>query len=535
MKQNNIYNKLFFIPAIILCLAASAFGFDLEKKVVKAKLKNGLTVLMLERHLSPTVSLYIRHRIGAADEEEGKSGAAHLLEHMMFKGTTTIGAKNYTLEKTILDAIEKTGTTLDKEKLKGQKADPKIIQDLSEKLKKLQDQQKKYFIPNEIDRVYTQNGGLDMNASTGQDVTTYQVSLPANKIELWARIEADRLLNPVFREFYTERDVVMEERRQRVEVDPDGKLYEQFLSTAYKIHPYRRPILGWTQDLTNLSPDAVKKIFAEYRAPESIVIAVVGDINPRDTLKLIEKYFGRIPANSKKKNVIPAEPPQTEERKVEVLFDANPMMFIGYHKPTAPAYDDYVFDVLETILTTGRTSRLYNLLVTEMGIAESVSASNGTPATRYPNLFTIFAKPRHPHTNIELEEIISQEIEKIKTQALSDSELAKAKNQLKMEYITSLDSNSKIASVLSYYEVLLGDYRYFSNYLNNIDKVSAADIQKAAKLYLNKENRTIAALNRGHEPHSKLQNIYIAPLSFARGINSAYRYYCTALVISEFH
>jgi predicted Zn-dependent peptidase len=223
---------------------------------------------------------------------------------------------------------------------------------------------------------------------------------------------------------------------------------------------------------------------------------VVGDINPPETLKLIEKYFGRIPVNNKKKNVVSAEPPQTEERKVEVLFDANPMMIIGYHKPTAPAYDDYVFDVLETILTTGRTSRLYNLLVTEMGIAESVSASNGTPATRYPNLFTIFAKPRYPHTNAELEDVILREIEKIKTQPVHDSELAKAKNQLKMQYLTSLKSNSKIASVLSYYEVLLGDYRYFSNYLNYIDKVSALDIQKAAKLYLTKENRTIAVLNK---------------------------------------
>jgi len=290
---------------------------------------------------------------------------------------------------------------------------------------------------------------------------------------------------------------VMEERRQRVEADPDGKLYEQFLSTAYKIHPYGRPILGWTEDLMNLSPDAVKKIFAEYRAPDSIVIAVVGDINPQATLKLIEKYFGRIPANDKKRNVIPAEPPQTEERKVEGIFDANPMIVIGFHKPTAPAYDDYVFDVLETILSTGRTSRLYNLLVTEMGIAESVSAGNGVPAARYPNLFTIFAKPRYPHTNPELEDVLLREIEKIKTQPVADSELAKARNQMKMDYITSLDSNSKIASVLSYYEVPLGDYRYLANYLKMIDKVTALDIQKAAKLYLNKENSTIAVLDRG--------------------------------------
>jgi len=495
MKYNNILRFLFIFTAFLL-LPAHSYGLDLEKKVVKTKLKNGLTVLMLERHLSPTVSLYIRHRIGAVDEQNGESGAAHLLEHMMFKGTKTIGTKNFAAEKKILDEIEKTGSILDQEKRKGQKADPKIVQELSEKIKKLQDQQKKYFIPNEIDRLYTQNGGLDMNASTGQDVTTYQVSLPANKIELWARIEADRLLNPVFREFYTERDVVMEERRQRVESDPDGKLYEQFISTAYKTHPYGKPILGWTEDLMNLSLDSLKKIFEKYQAPESIVIAVVGDIKPQETLKILEKYFGRIPAGSKKKNVIPAEPVQTEERRVEVIFDANPMMIIGFHKPNAPAYDDYVFDVLETILTKGRTSRLYKRLVTDMQIAKSISASNGVPATRYPNLFTIFAQPRHPHTNKQLEELILQEIEKIKKQPVANEELIKAKNNIKMGYIQSLDSNSELASTLSYYEVLLGNYRYFSDYLKNIDMVTAEDIQKAAEVYLKKDNRTVATLNK---------------------------------------
>lgn len=495
IKKNGIY-KLLFITAVVFSLTANCFGFDLGEKVVKAKLKNGLTVLMLERHLSPTVALYIRHCVGAVDETKGESGAAHLLEHMMFKGTTTIGTKNYPAEKILLQKIELTGLALDKEKRKAQKADQKIIQNLTVQLKKLHTQHKQYIITNEIDRLYTENGGLDMNASTGQDVTTYQVSLPANKIELWARIETDRLLHPVFREFYTERDVVMEERRQRVESDPDGKLYEQFLNASYKTHPYGRPILGWTEDLTNLSPNSVRKIFAKYKAPENIVIAVVGDINPADTLKLIDKYFGRIPASQEKKNIITAEPAQTEERRVTVPFDANPMMIIGFHKPTAPSYDDYVFDVLETIFTKGRTSRMYNLLVTEMQIAESVSAANGIPGTRYPNLFTIFAKPRHPHTNIELEEIIIQEIEKIKAQPVSEAELAKAKNQLKMGYIQSLDSNAELASILSYYEVLLGDFRYFSNYLTNIEKVTGADIQKAARLYLNSENRTVAVLNK---------------------------------------
>ena len=494
MKRHNIL-ILFFISAAFFLVYGHSYGFGLENRVIKTKLKNGLTVLMLERHLSPTVSLYIRHRIGSVDEQNGESGAAHLLEHMMFKGTTTIGTRNYTAEKKILNAIEKTGTALDKEKQKGQKADSKIIEKLTVQLKKLQDQQKKYIIPNEIDRLYTENGGLDMNASTGHDVTTYQVSLPANKIELWARIEADRLLNPVFREFYTERDVVMEERRQRVESDPDGRLYEQFLSTAYKTHPYGRPILGWEKDLMNLSSDSVKKIFEKYQAPESIVIAVVGDIKPAETLKLIEKYFGRIPAGNKNISSIPEEPQQTDERRAEISFDANPAMIIGFHKPNAPAYDDYVFDVLESILSKGRTSRLYNHLVTDLQIAKSVSASNGVPATRYPNLFTIFAQPRYPHTNAELEKLILQEIENIKNQSVTDEELIKAKNNIRMDYIKSLDSNSEIASILSYCEILLGDYRYFSEYLKNIEKVTAEDIRKAANTYFKKDNRTTAVLN----------------------------------------
>ena len=498
LKPNRIC-KLFFILAAFLCLTAGASGFDLEKKVVKAKLKNGITVLMLERHISPTVSLYIRHRVGAVDEAQGETGAAHLLEHMMFKGTTTIGTKNFAAEKKILDAIEKTGMALDKEKRKSQKADATTQQKLTARLKKLQEEHKKYFIPNEIDRLYTQNGGLDMNASTGQDVTTYQVSLPANKIELWARIEADRLLHPVFREFYTERDVVMEERRQRVETDPDGKLYEQFMSTAYTTHPYRNPILGWPEDLMNLSPTLLKNYFEKYKTPQKTVIAVVGAINPQETLKVMEKYFGRLPASREKESIIPAEPNQTAERRVDVIFDANPMMIIGFHKPTAPAYDDYVFDLLETILSKGRTSRLYQILVTQMQIAQSVSAYNGLPANKYPNLFAIFAGPRHPHTTVELEEIILREIEKIKTQPVTDAELAKAKNRLRMEHIQSLDSNSKIASIISYYEVLLGDYKYFYDYLNKIDKVTASDIQKAANIYLNKENRTIAVLEKKKE------------------------------------
>ena len=494
MKRSSLF--LLIIIAFCLGFADKVFCFDLESRVIKTKLKNGIAVLLLERQVSPTVSLYIRHRIGAVDEEEGETGAAHLLEHMMFKGTKTIGAKNYAAEKKILAAIEKTGTALDAEKQKGEKANAKTIASLSARLKKLNEEHRKYFIPNEIDRLYTQNGGLDMNASTGQDLTTYQVSLPANKIELWARIESDRMLNPVFREFYTERDVVMEERRQRVETDPGGKLYEEFMSAAYAVHPYRNPIVGWPQDLLWLSPAAMRKYFEKYRAPEKTVIAVVGAINPPETLKLIKKYFEHIPASPARPRPAAPEPKQAAERRTEVTFDANPMIIMGFHKPNFPAYEDYIFDVMETILADGRTSRFYNLLVTKMQIVDRISAYNGLPGSRYPNLFTIFATPRHPHTNTDVENIILQELERLKKEPVTDEELTMAKNKLRVAYISTLDSNAQLASILSYYEALTGDYRHFSDYLKNIDKVTAQDIQQAANTFLTKENRTIATLER---------------------------------------
>jgi len=498
IEQNKII-KIFFYIAFLTIFTGNAHSFDLEKTVSKTRLKNGVTVLLLERNISPTVSLYIRYRVGAVDELDGETGAAHLLEHMMFKGTTTIGAKQFKAEKSILDAIEDTGNKLDKEKSKGEKADPQKIKMLMASLKKLQTEHKKYFIANEIDRLYTENGGLDMNASTGQDITTYHVSLPSNKIELWARIESDRLMNPVFREFYTERDVVLEERRQRVETDPDGKLYEEFLRTAYQVHHYRRPIIGWKGDLENLSPASLKRIYKNYKKPENIVIAVVGNINPAPTLNLIEKYFGRLPAVHEKSALISAEPAQVAERRIIVTFDANPKLLIGYHKPAVPDHTDYVFDVLEAILTRGRTSRLYNTLVTEKRIAKNVIAFNGFPGARYPNLFVIDAEPRLPHNNSQLEDAIIQEIEKLKKQPVAPEELVKAKNHLRMEFIKSMDSHSKIASILSYYEVLLGNYQYFAKYLEMIEMVSSTDIQNVCNTYLNKENRTVALLVQKEE------------------------------------
>jgi predicted Zn-dependent peptidase len=496
MKMENKYEGVLIriIVSILLFTSIPSVGFsyELEKRVSSYTLKNGLKILMVERHLSPTVSFYIRHCVGAVDEDNGRTGTAHLLEHMMFKGTKTLGTKNYNKEDKILRLIAKTGKNLDSEIMKGKRADAKLIESLTKQVAILQQKHKELFVENEIDRLYTENGADDMNASTGQDMTTYHVSLPSNKIELWARIEADRMTNPVFRGFYSERNVVMEERKQRVESDPEGQLYEQFLAAAYIAHPYRRPILGWSSDMRFLSLEYMEAFFKKYHAPNNTVIAIVGDIDPVKTLTIIKKYFGPIPSRNLNPSPVTEEPPQKGERRFNISSDANPQMIVGYHKPTIPDFDDYVFDIIECILSKGRTSRFYRSLVEKKTLAESIHTNNGVPGAKYPNLFAIFAKPRHPHTNAEVELAIYEEIEKIKTIAISHRELEKAKNQLKADFLRNLESNSGLANMLSYFEILVGDYRYITNHIKVIEKITPEDIMSVARKYMIPENRTVA-------------------------------------------
>ena len=493
------------LGALLLLIAVIAApkalpAYNLEDRVQRVTLENGMRILLVERHTSPTVSFYIRHRVGAVEDGEGRTGAAHLLEHMLFKGTTTIGTKNFKEEERVLKKIREKGTALDRERMKGSQADKAEIDSMAKELKELQNEAKEWIVENEIDRLYSENGAVDLNASTGQDVTTYKVSLPANRIELWARIEADRMTNPVMREFYTERDVVMEERRQTYDSVPSRKLMELFTATAFSASPYRRPIIGWPSDISFLTPDYLEAFFKQYHSPNNTVIAIVGDIHTAKTLEIVKKYFGAIASHKLEGHPVTEEPLQGGEKRTELIADANPYLIIGWHKPTLPAAEDYVFDVIEALLSKGRTSRFHRSIVQGKQIAEDVSATNGMPAARYPNLFMVTGTPRHPHTAEELEQAIYQEIEKLKTEPVKKQELEKIINQLRAEFIRDLSSNSGLSSRLSYYEIITGDYRYLTRYVQMIEKVTPKDVMAAAKKYLTEENRTVAVLKKKEKP-----------------------------------
>ncbi|NWF56466.1 MAG: insulinase family protein [Syntrophaceae bacterium] len=495
-SEVNLFPKRKSFPVLILLflLPASAFSFSLEGRVKEFTLDNGMKVLMLERRQSPTLSFYIRFRVGAVDENVGATGTAHLLEHMLFKGTRTLGTKNYAEEEKVLSRLDSVVATLEAERAKGEKADKDFLRHLEETFQKLQAEHKKWVVKDEIERVYSENGAVGFNAFTSQDSTAYVVSLPSNRLELWARIESDRLLNPVLREFYSERDVVMEERRRTYDSKPERKMMEHFLAASFIAHPYGRPIIGWASDIQSLDRQATEEFFRTFYSPANTTLAIVGDMNPEEALPLIKKYFERIPRQVLPPPLKTREPEQAGERRIQVEADANPELIMGFHKPNSPHPDDAVCEIIEGVLSYGRTSRLYRRLVEGEKIAVSASASNGFPGERYPNLFILSGTPRHPHSLAELEKALLEELERLKKEPVALPELQKIRNQIQTSFLRNLDSNSSLAYWLSYGQSLFGTWRYVTDRIQAYEKVTPEDVRRVAQKYFIPRNRTVATL-----------------------------------------
>ena len=266
------------------------------QNVKTVTLKNGLTAIIYPRGTAPIFSGYIRVKAGGMDEEVGKTGLAHFLEHMAFKGTEKIGTRNYEKEKPLMEKIEKIAIDLAAEE--GRKnQDVKKIESLKKELKTLQSEQSQYIVKEEVSKIMLDHGGVDYNATTSKDMTSYFVNLPSEQFNFWAQFESDRIFRPVFREFYEERDVVMEERRMRVEDDPDGKLYEAFLDTAFEKSPYKWPTIGTWKDLKTLTRTDLEEFWRRYYQPSNVVLAIVGKVDPDKVIPVLEKTFGKIPAS----------------------------------------------------------------------------------------------------------------------------------------------------------------------------------------------------------------------------------------------
>lgn len=480
---------------------ADAGGGGLAERVIEHRLANGLTLLMVERHQTPVVSINTTFAVGGMDEETGRTGVAHLYEHMAFKGTRTLGTRDYEKERPLLEELDRLSAQI--ERLRGQlraegkdgsTADSPELQRLQQAFQEAQERAGEWVVGNEMAHLYQRHGAVGLNASTGKDLTRYTVSVPANRLPLWAAIEADRMAHPILREFYKERAVVMEERRLRTDDNPNGLLSEAFAAAAFQAHPYGFPTIGWASDIQALTTTATGEFFRAFYGPANAVVAIVGDINPKEVIALVDRAFGPIPGSAPPPQVVTIEPPQRGERRVEVEFDAEPAVLIGYHKPALGHPDDFVFDVLDSVLSEGVTSRLYRRVVREKRLAASIGTDSGYPGVRDPALFVVSATPLAPHTTADVEAAIYDEIERLKTEPVTPKELEKVLNTLDASLVRSLRSNSGLAGQLAYFQTVAREWRYLLRARDRIAAVTPADLQRVAARYLVKSNRTVATL-----------------------------------------
>nr|WP_242045303.1 pitrilysin family protein [Anabaena catenula] len=461
------------------------------KELTEFRLDNGLKFIVLERHQAPVVSFLTYADVGGIDEPDGQTGVAHFLEHLAFKGTRRIGTTDYKAEKPLLDRLEQLDSQIRIAKAQGKKDD---LEKLQTEFKSVESQALKLVKQNEMGQIVEQAGGVGLNATTSGEATRYFYSFPANKLELWMSLESDRFLEPVFREFYKEKDVILEERRMRVENSPIGLMIEKFVDTAFKVHPYRRPVIGYDEDIRNLTPQNVKKFFDNYYVPSNLTIAIVGDVNPTEVKKLAQVYFGRYQAKPKAQPQIPAEPKQTETREVTLQLPSQPWYLEGYHRPAVTHPDNAVYEIIGSLLSDGRTSRLYKSLVEKQRLALQAQGSSGFPGDKYPNMMLFYALTAPGHTVDELAVALKQEIESLKTQPVTDIELQRVKTQARAGLLRSLDSNMGMAQQLLEYEVKTGSWRNLFKQLDQIALVTPADIQRVAQATFTPENRTVGKL-----------------------------------------
>ena len=480
---------------LLAVLPASAQDLaSFEKKLTRHKLDNGLTFLIYERPGTPVASFFTLVNAGSAQEVPGITGLAHMFEHMAFKGTSVIGTSDYNAEKPALAKVDEAYHAYDQERRKRGGANPATLKQLEKTWKSAQEAADKFVVKNEFGEIIDREGGVGLNAFTNTDQTGYFFSLPANKLELWAYLESERFRDPVFREFYKERDVVMEERRLRTESQPIGRLLEQFTTTAYVAHPYKQPVVGYMSDLMAFSREDAEAFHKKYYLPENIVIAIVGDVKAKDVIPVLDKYFARIPRGTQPDTLRTEEPKQLVERTIEMPDQSQPIYLEGYHKPADTHPDQAVYDAISDLLSTDRTARLYRSLVRDKKIAAQVGAFPGFPGGKYPNMMLFFAVPSPGKSNAEVQTAIHDEIDRLKTSAITDDELKMVKTRAKANLIRGLADNGGIAGQLAQWETLFGDWRELFRNVDRIDKVTKDDIMRVARATFVPTNRTVAMI-----------------------------------------
>jgi predicted Zn-dependent peptidase len=484
------------VPAWAAAGAADTAGFT-APDVRRTVLENGLTVLIAPRHEAPVFSAVIAFRVGSIDEAAGATGMAHMFEHMAFKGTRRIGTRDPAAEARLLSEMD--DLVAEREALLARGGDETRAAALAERIRDLRAKADALVEPNAFTNLYVRNGAVGVNAATSTELTVYYVSLPANRLPLWAAMEYGRIADPVLREFYTERDVVMEERRMRVSANPSGRLGEAFLATGFLAHPYRNPPLGWASDVVHLTRPEAERFHAEHYVPANMVIALVGDLDPDQALALVRRTFGRLPARPAPPRVPTVEPEPTGERHVIEYGDAEPVLLVGFLRPPGDDPDDPAIEIIHDVLASSRAARLHRDLVLDRGLAVSVDTTDA-PGLTAKSLFIVSARPRHPHTSAELEDAILEELARLTTDPVTDTERLRAVNAVESTLIHTAENNAGLAQMLARYEALMRDWRYPFTLPERMAALSGEDVRAAAARLFIPEHRIVGELRRATPP-----------------------------------
>jgi len=500
----------------VLVLLTLGFGFATAALVAEQKaevpvgeftLANGMKFLVVSRPSQATVmGGWVAH-VGSANERPGITGVAHFFEHMMFKGSRIVGTTDAVRDQEIMLEQEKLQEKIRAEYArqrarfrKGEIDDPFApanrtpeLEKLEADFQKLVEEQRALTVKDEFDKIYTEAGASGMNATTNSDSTIYFITVPANKIELWFWMESERLLQPVFREFYSERDVVQEERRLRVESTPTGRFDEQLNAMFWTSHPYKWDAIGWMSDLKTLSMTDAQDFFSTYYAPGNLTAALVGNITLPEAKALAEKYFGRIPPSGKPvPDIVTLEEKQLAEKRMNAECDCQPQVSVQFHTVPFEHKDQYALDVVQSLLN-GQTGRLRKSLVLDQQIASSASA--GQQSQRWNGSFFLAAETKGEATPAALEAALWAELDKLRAEPVPMDELAKVKNQIVAESYRNLENPFFLLLQLLFYDGW-GDWKYLNEWSAKTLAVTPEDVQRVAKQYFSVENRTVASYNR---------------------------------------
>jgi predicted Zn-dependent peptidase len=507
--------------ALVLAAAVPAPAQNIDAK--EYRLDNGMQVLMVERHEAPTIMGAIFARVGSANEVTGITGISHLFEHMMFKGTETIGTKDIRQDRRIMAQLDSLKALMrDEERVmreeqrRGEIADMHDPEARTPRYRELEAvfdslirEQRQLTIKDQLDELYSKNGGSFMNAFTSEDMTAYFVRLPKNKIELFMWLESDRFNHPVFREFYSERDVVREERRLSLESTPTGLIDEDFQAMFWKSSPYHWEVLGWPSDVENITREQANAYYATYYAPNNLTMILVGDLKPDEMIKMVKKYFERIPrGKTEPPDVVTLEEKQYGEKRMIAEAETSPQTEIWYHTVAWKHPDSYPLEILAGILS-GKTGRLYKKLVEEKGIAKSTAGGRGRmfrgdnlavdasqDSRKYAGAFQISAEGVSGVRPGQLEDAIYEVMDDLKKNPVPADELQKVKNQLRVQNIRFMDIMSGIG-ILFYLgqNAALGDWTEANNNPKKCDLVTAEDVQRVANEYFADDQRNVLLIN----------------------------------------